>query len=165
MWQQEWHFFTSTWSITSFITSWFLWGLRDSYRKHLPRKNPYYATSSQWSVCGLNLKYWHPCHTQCISNNLGAKKPNQEQQKKKYASVLCTRIKKKNPWEWIINAVAWITPVLCQRFQRFVTRYKKQESSTMISLWKDRKPYYNTRKTPHWFWFWYWKEREGNFLI
>lgn len=77
-WQQQWHFSTSTSSITPFIANWFLVGFKRFLQKSAPENNPCHVGSPQQSASGLNLIWWH---TQCISTNLGGK---QQQQHKKY---------------------------------------------------------------------------------
>lgn len=75
IWQQEWHFSTSTSNITSFMATWFLWGFKRFLQKAAPENNPCHVGWSQQSASGLNLIRWH---TQCISSNFGGKKPNNQ---------------------------------------------------------------------------------------
>lgn len=69
-WQQEWHFSTSTSSITSFIANWFLWGFKRFLQKAAPENNPCHVGSSQQSASGWNLIRWH---IQYVLNNFGGK--------------------------------------------------------------------------------------------
>lgn len=88
IWQQEWHFSTSTSSTTSFIANWFLWGFKRFSQKAAPENKPCHVSSSQQSASGLNLIQWH---TPCISNNFEGKKLNN----KKCIYVFCVIILQK----------------------------------------------------------------------
>lgn len=112
-------------SITSFTANWFLWGFKRFLQKAAPENNPCHGGSSQQSASGLNLIQRH---TQCISNNFGGGK--NPKNKKKYLCVLGHYITRRtNPWDWILNALAWTTPALCQHFQWFVTRHKNKHQA------------------------------------
>lgn len=93
IWQQQWHFSTSTPSTTSFIATWFLGGFKGFLQKAASENNPCHVGSSQQSASALHLIWWH---TQCILTNFGGKK----HQKKKYSCVLCRYIiRRTNPWD------------------------------------------------------------------
>lgn len=101
-------FCTSTSSITSFIANWFLWGFKRFLQKAAPENNSCHVGSSQQSASGLNLIPWH---TQCISNNFGGKKTQQQKnQNNKIKNYLCVlghyMTRRTNPWDWILNDLA-----------------------------------------------------------